>query len=302
MYDNSDPRARLSNSSSAAPALQAFQPADCTRFYEAAPQIVEPARQTWLARGQNAVISYSTLQPGGSISRRDQKDEWALLIPERNTRARISASNCGEASEIAGHSLTFLPPGASDVSFPAGGRAVCIFTTASDDLTALCPNDALYAQSLRTVPPYAPWPRPAMGDRIRSYSLDVPDEPGRFGRIWRCTTLMINCLTPQMGPRDPTKLSPHHHDDFEQYSLALNGSFLHHLRWPWVPNMKMWRPDEHEFCGSPSVAVIPPPVIHTTQAVDSGPNLLVDIFAPPRMDFSVMPGWVLNNDDYPMPG
>jgi hypothetical protein len=103
-----------------------------------------------------------------------------------------------------------------------------------------------------------------------------------------------------MGPRDITRLSPHHHDDFEQGSLVLDGAYIHDIRWPWTPNMTIWREDEHAHCAAPSLAVIPPPTVHTSRSVDPGLNQMVDLFAPPRMDFSAKPGWVLNAADYPM--
>ncbi len=112
---------------------------------------------------------------------------------------------------------------------------------------------------------------------------------------------MVNVLPEDDQPRDPTKLSPHHHDDFEQVSLQVAGDYVHHMRVPWTPDGSTWRDDEHHHCTAPAVVVIPPPLIHTSQSVGAMRHWLIDVFAPPRVDFSQRPGWVLNADEYPMP-
>ena len=301
MYDSSDPRAALASAtpkSSVKPATE-FAAAEYAKFYETAPQEDDANGRTWYARGQNFIIVYTEAKPGATFSRKGQVDEYVVLLHDAATIADITAG--AEKKSIGGYTVTFVPPGDSSVTLPKGGRLVRMFTTRSADLAAKCSNAASYASPHPNIPPFQPWPEPPSGYRIRAYSLDVPDQPGRFGRIFRCTTFMVNFLARQTGPRDVTKLSPHHHDDFEQCSLAVEGTYVHHLRWPWTVNMNAWREDKHALCGSPSVTVIPPPAIHTSQAMDKGANQLVDIFCPPRIDFSEKPGWVLNADDYPMP-
>jgi mannose-6-phosphate isomerase-like protein (cupin superfamily) len=65
--------------------------------------------------------------------------------------------------------------------------------------------------------------------------------------------------------------------------------------------MTTWNEDEHIEMGSPSLLVVPPKAIHTSRNVNDTGAALVDIFAPPRMDFSLKPGMVCNAADYPMP-
>jgi hypothetical protein len=300
MYAAGDPRAAL-----AAPterkvsAPTEFSGAEYAKFYESPPQDDDANGRSWYARGQNFILVYSETKPGATFARSKQADEYAILVPDKDVAIEITAG--GEIVKARGNSLAFVPPGDSKITVPTGGRIVRLFSYKSADIAAKCSNAASYAEPHPNIPPFEPWPAPKGGNRIRHYSLEVKGEQGRFGRIFRCTNFMINYLEPRDGPRDTSKLSPHFHDDFEQCSLALDGDFIHDIRWPWTPNMAAWREDDHERCAAPSIAVIPPPAIHTTRAIGAKLNQLVDIFSPPRLDFSMKEGWVLNADDYPMP-
>jgi hypothetical protein len=295
MYEADDPRARLATAGGGGPA-SAFGASTYARFHEEAPREQDSTQRTWYVRGQNFVVAYSDVWGDSIFERSVQPDEYVLLLPREGVSAQIETDR--ELAAVAGYSVTMIPPGRSTVTISGAGPVIRLFSTQSEDLCRLVSNPEKYAGPHPQVPPFEPWPEPADGLRVRSYSLDVPDAPGRFGKIFRCTTFMVNVFPPAR-PRDAARLSPHHHDDFEQCSLATGGIYEHHLRWPWTANKAEWRDDEHERCGSPSVCVIPPRVIHTSAAVDPEANLLVDIFAPPREDFSDMPGWVLNAEDYP---
>lgn len=299
MYSPSDPRSRLATAGAADTTRPArFSASQYARFYESEPQEAVGQTRTWYARGQNFIIAYTEAAPGAVIERKDNIDESVALLPDAGAPATVTAR--GATVEVPGRSLVFVPPGDSSIVLPRGGRLVRMLTTRSADLAAKCSNAAAYAERHPHIPPFEPWPDPPAGFKVRHYPIDVPPQEGRFGQIWRCTTFMVNVFPPA-PPRPLDQLSPHHHADFEQCSLALQGEFMHHLRWPWTTDMGDWREDEHEYCGTASIVVIPPRVIHTTAASGAAGNVLVDIFSPPRTDFSNMPGWVLNAAEYPQP-
>jgi hypothetical protein len=298
-YSQADPRSRLAAASAPSAAADGYGTPSYAKFYETEPQLRADGAATWLARGQHFVLGYSQVSPGAVLWRPAQHDEYALLIPEAGVSAEVTVGE--ESLTVPGRTLTFIPPGRSAVRALSEGRLIRVLTSAAADLAEASSNAAAYQTAQPNIAPLAPWPLPVGGYRLRSYQLDVAPEPGRFGRIWRCTTLMVNYTEPRPGPRDVTRMSPHVHEDFEQASLVLDGSFVHHIRRPWSTDLRQWVPDEHEICAGPSLTVIPPLTVHTSQQVGTGINQLVDIFAPPRVDFSSMDGWVLNASDYPMP-
>lgn len=301
MYGSDDPRSKLAAGGSAGAAGPVrFAAAEYVRFHELPPRESSATARTWYARGQNFVVAYTEARAGAVLARESQVDEYMLVVPEHGVPVSIETPN--ESRAVPGHSLVIVPPGASTIRVSAPGKILRVFSSRSTDLAALASNASAYAEAHPNIPPYEPWPAPPAGYRIRAYDLDVPPQEGRFGRIFRCSTLMINMLPLEHGPRDLTRLSPHHHEDFEQGSFAIRGAFTHHIRWPWTPDSRAWRADDHEPCPAPSLAVIPPPAIHTSAGSDPVLNQLIDVFAPPRVDFSKMAGWVLNADEYPMKG
>jgi mannose-6-phosphate isomerase-like protein (cupin superfamily) len=274
-----------------------IRPASAGRAYEAPPQLTQAGSRTWITRGGNFVVATSAVEPGAVLSRSDQPDEYMVLLG--GVAATIKAG--AETIEAAPESLTIVPPGPSEVVAKGAGHLVRVLSNRAADLLAQADNAATYADGAREIAPLVPWPDPPGGFKLRNYKPFDYDKPDTNMRLFRCTNLMINVLTKRGAPRDVKKLSPHAHDDFEQASLLLEGDYIHHLRYPWVPDMSQWRPDEHLEIASPSVIVIPPKVVHTSRNIGDKRSWLIDIFAPPRLDFSRKPGLVLNADEYPMP-
>lgn len=265
-------------------------------------ELTPDGSSTWYYRGHNFLLAYTRLVAGDSLERADQPDEYVAILPDDSCSVEVRAG--GEAEPVSGKAVVMVPPGESTIVAVEDCTVVRLFSCHSSDLLGKARNRDAYRENHPNVAPFVAWPDPPEGYRIRAYrlaDLEVTQDRVRPGQILRCSTFMVNFLAPRIGPRDPETLSPHHHDDFEQCSLAVEGQYVHHLRTPWSKNRHEWREDQHVTCGSPSVAVIPPPMIHTSEAAGAGTNQLIDIFCPPRLDFSQTPGRVLNEATYPMP-
>ena len=296
-YDPTDLRSTLPSSTAVVP--ERFSGSEHVKFGDLAPAEKTPEASTWYARGQNFVVGYSELTGTATFTRTAQPDEYVVLLADDSLSATVQAP--GEEVTASGQTMLVIPPGDSTVTITGSGRVLRLLTTRSEDVAALAANAASYAEPHENIPPFQPWPEPAGGYRVRSYDLTVPTLANPAFRLYRCTTFMVNFIDPKQGPRDPAKLSPHKHDDFEQCSIVLAGEYIHHLRWPWTTDKAQWREDEHERVVAPAITVIPPPSLHTSEAVGPDTNHLIDVFCPPRFDFSKMDGWVFNADDYPAP-
>jgi hypothetical protein len=293
-FDASDPRAALAQAAPSPPAELA-EP-QVIPFTDDTAEISDLGSRLWLLRTQHAVVAYAQAAAGERWVGPEDR-ETLLVVPDGPARVRIHVDGDGDAVVVvAGGSVVIIPETSSTVEVLDDGVVVRIVPAAGSELLDRCINAAAYAQDAANVAPFAP-AHPDLS--LLRYSLnDYPPTEGRFGQIFRTANLMVNFIATRHGPRDPRRLSPHSHADFEQCSLQLSGEFVHHVRSPWTPDMSKWRTDQHLRLVGAGAVIFPPPLEHTSQAVGPGANRLIDVFAPPRGDFMAMDGWVLNAQDY----
>ncbi|MGI5132888.1 hypothetical protein ACQEVB_39240 [Pseudonocardia sp. CA-107938] len=303
MYSATDPRAAL------APAATARSDEPIAPFAAFELQDLPPAEvsargsRTWYVRGQNFVLAYTRAVAGDRLERTaaQQAHEYVVVVPHDGATVHLDHADV-PAAAMTGRGVAIVPAGDSGVALDTEADVVRLFDVRTADLLPRCHNAADYAEPHPRVAPLQAWPDPVDGPKIRCYPNSAyPQAPDRFGRIVRSSAFMVNFGDPKDGPRNPDRLSPHHHDDFEQCSLTVAGDYVHHVRTPWTGKRSQWLPDVHAEVASPAVAIIPPPTEHTSQALGEGTHQLIDIFSPPRADFSARPGWVLNAADYPAP-
>lgn len=273
-------------------------------FSKMDPQVVDSAglAKTWITRGGNFAVAVSEVEPGAVLARENNPEEYMVLLPPDGSAATIEAG--GEKIEAKEDSLTIVPPGASKITATAKGMVARIFSKASEDIMALAWNNDVYADGGPELAPPDLWPEPYDGFKLRHYPLTQyadPDGPRIQPRCFRSTNMLVNLFVHYKTRRDTTQLSPHWHDDFEQASLTLNGNWVHHMRYNWGADLKNWVPDDHGEMSTPSVIIIPATVVHTSRDVGDGESSLYDIFCPPRMDFASKKGFVINEDEYPLP-
>jgi hypothetical protein len=286
MYEKDDPRSSLATAT--APRPDSGDAIAAAQYFD--------LRDTPVVRAQNVILAHTEARAGDDLDNGTLEGELAIVVIGASPTFTVLTDD--GATKIDEPGLVVVPPGASRISVHGDGPLIRLFEATEPTWREQSANAEVYAEDHPRVALLERWPEPVGGRSVRHYPLSaVADDPKRFGRIFRTRSFMVNFIPEQNGPRDPRRLSPHTHDDFEQLSLAVQGEYVHHIRTPWLADSTRWRADEHVRLGSPSVAIIPPPTVHTSAASDPGVNQLIDIFSPPRTDFSEKPGWVLNADD-----
>lgn len=225
----------------------------------------------------------------------DVDTEYLVLLPDCGAELLFP----GGSVRAPARSVCILPPGRTAVLLDRTERCIRLFSAGTGGLAAVAGPAQAAAAGLPVLAQVHPaFERIGNGDRPVVHAIDdLPNSPGMpRAKLFQSATLSINWVEYD-GPRNRQALSPHAHTDIEQGSLAIEGAFVHHIRTPWGPDADNWQDDAHLSCAKASLAIIPPPIIHTTEGVGRTPHLLIDIFSPPRRDF-IARGAVLNANAY----
>ncbi len=268
---------------------------DSLEIFPGTDEVHEHGRTRYL-RTANFLLAMTEIR-GGLVLERDNPDEYMLVVPP-GLKAEVDAG--GRRALGDGDDLFIVPPGHSRIIVRGHGCLARIFSNRAVDLLEMACNQADYVDGAGEVAKLVPWPVPEGGFRLRHYPLAQYVDGTLPGRCFRSSNLMLNITDVYPGQRDSRCLKPHSHKDFEQITLTYAGRFVHHLRTPWDVDSTRWVEDRHLNVGSPAALTIPAGLIHTSQAMEQG-CWLVDVFGPPRMDFSLMPGFVRNAAEYPLP-
>jgi hypothetical protein len=259
------------------------------RFEKRAPRFAAGSR-TWFIRSRSFLLAWAEVQAGAAIGWKAER-EHLLLLPDGG--AMVESGEGG--ARASGHSVVVTPAGETRVTAEQAGRVIALFAPAPEAFRDVPIEGGDAGAPLQELDP--PFQRLGAAGPVIHRLDEIPNSPGMSrAKLFQSATMSINWVEYE-GPRDRANLSPHGHTDFEQGSLAIAGTFVHHFRTPWMRDANLWREDLHLECGPASLAIIPPSITHTTEGVGPGRHVLIDIFAPPRRDF-IAKGQILNAADY----
>lgn len=270
-----------------------FRDASIGRYYEEEPQVAGKGVRSWITRGANFAVVCSVAEAGARLSGTALDEQFVYAL-----EGGVSIAAGTQNETLHAEDLAIVPPGKWTINFDRPGQVYQLIT-ADEALAKQASNAALYDGGAPEVAKVEPGPEPVGGYKLRRYSTLEAYARGGLVHAFRTRKLMMVPYGRFLEPRDETMLTPHSHTDFEQGSIGLEGEWIHHLRVPWTANRREWKPDMHMEVASPSVLIIPAGVIHTSQGVAGEGMRLVDVFSPPRSDFSER-GWVDNAADYPL--
>ncbi len=252
---------------------------------------------TRFMRAHTFLIAWSEVTNGAAKLDIDSPAEYILLLPD------VGATIVWKGGEVAapGRSVVIIPKGQTSVKVNGSGEIVRLFSPVPASLSHIGLYDAGKGNApMPTLRPIKTYSRKQAGGPVVHELDKSPNSPGMpRAKLFQSETMSINWVE-YKGPRDRKNLSPHFHTDIEQASLALEGTFMHHYRTRWTIDADKWREDQHIKAEPGTIALIPPPIIHTSEGIGTSRQILIDVFSPPRADF-IAKGQILNSGDYNAP-